>query len=119
MACPRFHIYDETIPVVLGGMLLTRGYREGEATTTMFKRAEWRGVVPDVEQRDNPSADWLDVYLGEISESRRGVNALILDQGAGTAGVLRVSPQRAAGRDRFGCRGLWLRRHRVRDDPCR
>jgi N-acetylglutamate synthase len=76
----RFHICDETLPVALGGMLLTRGYREGEATTTMFKRAEWRGVVPDVEQRDNPSADWLDVHLGEISESRRGVNALILDQ---------------------------------------
>jgi N-acetylglutamate synthase len=87
----RFHTYDETSPEALSGMLRARGYREGEATTTMFKRTESRVMVPDIEQRDNPSADWLDVYLGEISENRRGVNALILD---------RVPAPRAF----FGCR---------------
>ncbi len=89
-ASARFHSYDETSPSGLAETLRARGYREGEATTTMFKRIERRDVVVDVEQRDGPSAEWLEVYLGEISESRRAVNALILD---------RIPAQRAF----FGC----------------
>jgi ribosomal protein S18 acetylase RimI-like enzyme len=87
----RFHSYDETSPPGLAEMLEARGYREGEATATMFKHIERGGLAVDVEHRDRPSAEWLEVYLGEISENRRAVNALVLD---------RIPAPRAF----FGCR---------------
>jgi len=76
----RFQTFDETSPAGLADLLRGRGYRQSDPTTTMFKRIE-RGAAPaDVEMRDHARGEWRDVYLGEITESRRSVNALILDR---------------------------------------
>jgi ribosomal protein S18 acetylase RimI-like enzyme len=76
----RFQTFDETSPPGLANMLRQRGYAESEATITMFKRAKGSGMPSDVEVRDHAWAEWRSVYLGEITESRRTVNALILDR---------------------------------------
>jgi ribosomal protein S18 acetylase RimI-like enzyme len=78
-AVARFQTFDETTPVGLGEMLRRRGYIEGEATITMFKRPEPDGEVVAVETRVRAWPEWLAVYLGEITESRREVNSRILD----------------------------------------
>ena len=87
----RFQVFDETSPMGLGDALRLRGYTESEPTTTMFKRVDPSGPVPDVETRDHAWPEWRGVYLGEITESRREVNALVLD---------RIPTPRAF----FGCR---------------
>jgi ribosomal protein S18 acetylase RimI-like enzyme len=87
----RFQTFDETSPPNLADTLRQRGYTESEATITMFKRVESPGTPLDVETHDNAWPEWRGVYLGEITESRRTVNALILD---------RVPTPRAF----FGCR---------------
>lgn len=87
----RFQTFDETSPPGLAETLRTRGYAESEATITMFKRVEGSGMPPDVETRDHAWAEWRGVYLREITENRREINALILD---------RVPAPRAF----FGCR---------------
>ena len=75
----QFHTFNLTRPAGLPDRLRARGYREGEATLTLFKSPE-PGVVPaDIEQTDAPTPDWRAVYLGAITESRRAVNARILD----------------------------------------
>ena len=76
----RFQTFDETSPAGLTEVLSRRGYRGGETTTTMFKRLQ-RGVgAADIEMRSAPWAEWLSVYLGEITENRQAVNRLILDR---------------------------------------
>jgi len=87
----RFQTFDETSPPGLTETLRQRGYTESEATITMFKRVGTSGKPPDVEVRDHAGPEWRSVYLGEITESRREVNALILD---------RIPTPRAF----FGCR---------------
>lgn len=76
----RFQTFDETSPMGLAETLRTRGYAESEATITMFKHVESSSMPSDVETRDHAWAEWRGVYLGEITESRRAVNALILDR---------------------------------------
>jgi GNAT superfamily N-acetyltransferase len=76
----RFQTFDETSPAGLADTLRMRGYRESEPTVTMFKRIGDPGGLPDVEIRDRAWPEWRGVYLGEITESRREVNALILDR---------------------------------------
>jgi N-acetylglutamate synthase len=76
----RFQTFDETSPPGLSELLQKRGYTQGEPTTTMFKRIEISNAIPDVEIRDHAWADWLAVYLGEITENRRSANTLILDR---------------------------------------
>lgn len=76
----RFQTFDETSPPDLAERLRARGYAESEASITMFKRVEASGTPSDVEVRDHAWAEWRSVYLGEITESRRAVNALILDR---------------------------------------
>ena len=74
----RFQIFDETSPPGLAEFLRARGYVRGEATVTMFKRTGAARESADVEMRDLAWNGWRDVYLDEISESRRAVNAEIL-----------------------------------------
>jgi ribosomal protein S18 acetylase RimI-like enzyme len=76
----RFQTFDETSPPGLAETLHMRGYKQSESTTTMFKRIESAGTPPDIEVRDHAWPEWHGVYLGEITESRRAVNALILDR---------------------------------------
>jgi N-acetylglutamate synthase len=75
----RFHTYALTQPADLVTRLQARGYRPTESTTTMIATAQ-PGVAPpdDVEISPDPAAEWLDVYLGAITESRRAVNREIL-----------------------------------------
>jgi ribosomal protein S18 acetylase RimI-like enzyme len=87
----RFQVFDETSPPGLADSLRARGYRRGEPTVTMFRQPVVGFVDPAVEMRDHASDEWLEVYLGEITESRRAVNAEILK---------RVPQPRAF----FGCR---------------
>jgi N-acetylglutamate synthase len=82
-ASARFQTFDETSPPGLENLLQERGYRPGEATVTMFKRIEAGGANSDVEVRDDAWSEWLDVYLGQITENRRAANAIILDRIAG------------------------------------
>jgi ribosomal protein S18 acetylase RimI-like enzyme len=77
---PRFQTFDETCPAALVDVLTARGYREGEQTTTMFKQVDTGAPVSSVECRDHASAEWLEVYLNEISGNRRVVNQLILER---------------------------------------
>jgi ribosomal protein S18 acetylase RimI-like enzyme len=76
----RFQTFDHTVPVRLTDALGRRGYRETEATTTMFKRIEPAGAVPGIEVRAHAWNEWRAAYLTEITESRRAVNAMILDR---------------------------------------
>jgi N-acetylglutamate synthase len=87
----RFQTFDETSPPNLADTLRNRDYTESEATITMFKRVESHGMPFDIETRDYGWAEWRSVYLGEITENRRAINALILD---------RIPTPRAF----FGCR---------------
>jgi ribosomal protein S18 acetylase RimI-like enzyme len=87
----QFQVFDETSPPGLAELLRARGYRRGEPTVTMFKEPRPGDADPDVEMRDHARDEWLEVYLGEITESRRAVNAEILK---------RVPQPRAF----FGCR---------------
>jgi N-acetylglutamate synthase len=75
-----FQTFDETSPLGLDNLLRKRGYRPGEATTTMFNRIEATDAHPDVEVRDHAWSEWLDVYLGQITENRRATNSIILDR---------------------------------------
>ena len=76
---PRFQIFDETNPPELSNRLQRRGYRQSEATITLFKRPVAATSV-DVEQRDHAWDAWRAVYLGQITESRRVINNRILDR---------------------------------------
>jgi N-acetylglutamate synthase len=74
----RFQLFDATTPPALTDSLRRRGYVEGDATLTMFKRLEPAAAVIPVETRDYAWDEWCDVYLGAITESRRTVNREIL-----------------------------------------
>ena len=76
----RFQSFDESSPPGLAALLTRRGYQPGEPTVTMFKRIEPLGAVTGIEACDHAWADWKQVYLDEITENRRAVNALILDR---------------------------------------
>lgn len=75
----RIHTYDLTAPAGLISLLQARGYREGEATTTMMKPVAAPELPPGIEVTDAADAAWRAIYLGAITESRRTTNAKILD----------------------------------------
>jgi N-acetylglutamate synthase len=77
-AIVRVHTYDLSAPGSLADLLKARGYGSGETTLTMVKAVGPPNPSADVEVTANPNAEWREVYLGAISESRRGVNARIL-----------------------------------------
>ncbi len=76
----RFQTFDATSPARLADLLRERGYRQSGPTTTMFKRIAPSPAPPEVESHDGASVEWLQVYLGEITENRRAVNTLILER---------------------------------------
>ena len=77
----RLHSFSVCQPANLTDLLMARGYRETEATTTMAKRLGAEAPQADgVEIATTPSAAWLEVYLGAITESRRAVNTVILEK---------------------------------------
>ena len=74
----QFQVFDETSPPGLADLLRARGYRCSEPTVTMFKLPEAAAADPTVEIRDHAWDEWREVYLGEITENRRAVNAEIV-----------------------------------------
>ena len=77
-AIVRLHTYDLSAPAGIVDLLQRRGYRGGETTLTMAKAIGASDPPADVEVAATPNAEWKEVYLGAISESRRSVNARIL-----------------------------------------
>src|SRR5579871_279398 len=78
-ATVRVHTYDLSVPADIVDLLRTRGYGAGETTLTMAKAVGTCNPSADVEVAATPNVEWLEVYLGAISEGRRHVNARILD----------------------------------------
>jgi GNAT superfamily N-acetyltransferase len=78
-AVPRFHTYDLTAPSELTDLLRTRGYAEGESTITMAKPVTSSEPPTDVAVADRADAEWHEVYFDAVTESRRVINAKILD----------------------------------------
>jgi ribosomal protein S18 acetylase RimI-like enzyme len=74
----RFHTYGHSAPPGLADALRGRGYQQGEATLTMFKRLQPAAAPPQVESKGHAWDEWCDVYLGAITQSRRTVNRKIL-----------------------------------------
>jgi ribosomal protein S18 acetylase RimI-like enzyme len=75
----RLHTFGQGRPAGLPDMLSARGYGEGEATITMAKRLEAVPQAGTSETSQEPGREWLEVYLGAITENRRTVNAAILE----------------------------------------
>jgi len=74
----RFHTFDDTEPPELADTLRQRKYTQGDTTVTMFRRLTSADAAEAAEAEPEPSPDWLAVYMGAISESRRQVNRQIL-----------------------------------------
>ena len=74
----QFHTYDLSQPRELPALLTARGYGTGETTLTMLAVAPPAPPPPGVEIADAPTAEWLDIYLEAITDSRRAVNREIL-----------------------------------------
>jgi GNAT superfamily N-acetyltransferase len=77
-AIVRVHTYDLSAPADIVDLLQRRGYGAGETTLTMAKAVGASDLSGDVEVAATPNAQWQEVYLGALSESRRSVNARIL-----------------------------------------
>jgi N-acetylglutamate synthase len=77
-AIVRVHTYDLSAPAGLADLLKFRGYGAGETTLTLAKAVGSPKPSANVEIAATPSAEWCEVYLGAIGESRRKVNARIL-----------------------------------------
>jgi N-acetylglutamate synthase len=78
-AIVRLHTYNLSAPAGIADLLQGRGYRAGETTLTMVKAVGTSNPSADVEVAATPGAQWREVYLGAISESRRSVNERILN----------------------------------------
>jgi len=76
---PRFHTFNDTMPSGLADRLMARGYKQTETTVTMVKRPASQAAEPMVERRDHAWDAWRAVYLAQITENRRLINARILD----------------------------------------
>ncbi|SEC71562.1 Acetyltransferase (GNAT) family protein [Rhizobiales bacterium GAS191] len=74
----RLHSCSMSRPADLPELLQARGYSDGETTFTMVKRIGGGGEAQGVETSDEPGPEWLDIYLGAVTESRRAVNQRIL-----------------------------------------
>jgi GNAT superfamily N-acetyltransferase len=77
-AIVRVHTYDFSAPAGIVDLLTERGYGAGETTLTMVKAVGTANPPADVEVAAAANAQWREVYLGAISESRRSVNERIL-----------------------------------------
>jgi GNAT superfamily N-acetyltransferase len=74
----QLHTYDLTEPAGLSALLEARGYGAGETTVTMLATASLAPPPANVTIANEPSPEWLEVYMEAITESRREVNRQIL-----------------------------------------
>jgi GNAT superfamily N-acetyltransferase len=74
----QFHTYDLGEPPGLPEVLEARGYGAGETTVTMLATASPGPLPADVTLSADPPAEWLEVYMAAITESRQVVNREIL-----------------------------------------
>jgi GNAT superfamily N-acetyltransferase len=78
----QVHTFELTQPDGLPALLTGRGYAMGETTLTMLATApvsgQPSGPTADVAVANDPSAEWLDLYMAAITASRRAVNRQIL-----------------------------------------
>jgi ribosomal protein S18 acetylase RimI-like enzyme len=74
----RFTISDVSLPEGLDRHLEARGYARGDPHVTLVKPVAPVSLPAEVEFAQAPSRPWLEVYLGGLSESRRGVAPRIL-----------------------------------------
>src|SRR4051794_15385852 len=74
----QLHTYDLSAPAELPAVLTARGYATGETTTTMLAVTSLSAPPEGVTVSDDPTAEWLEVYLEAITDNRRAVNRLIL-----------------------------------------
>jgi GNAT superfamily N-acetyltransferase len=78
----QVHTFDLSRPNGLPALLAARGYSMGETTLTMLATAPIAGLpsgpAAEVEVGNDPSAEWLGLYMAAITESRRVVNRQIL-----------------------------------------
>jgi N-acetylglutamate synthase len=75
----QVQVCDASVPEGLDDLLRARGYGRGDTTLTMVKAITPMAAPPDVEIAASAGADWREVYLGAITESRRKVNARIIE----------------------------------------
>jgi GNAT superfamily N-acetyltransferase len=75
----RLHSFSAGRPGNLPELLVARGYAEGETTLTMVKPLQVSPSAPQVEISDKATPEWLEVYLGVITENRRVVNTKIIE----------------------------------------
>ena len=71
-ATAQVHTYDLSAPTAIAELLQGRGYGISETTLTMAKTLGLPSPSADVEVAAVPTAEWREVYLGAISESRAG-----------------------------------------------
>ncbi|MFI5013869.1 MAG: GNAT family N-acetyltransferase [Hyphomicrobiales bacterium] len=74
----RLHTCSVGRPTHLPTLLSARGYAQGETTATMAKRLGGEPHHAEVELCRHPTPEWLEVYLGAVTENRRAVNTAIL-----------------------------------------
>jgi GNAT superfamily N-acetyltransferase len=75
----RLQSFSASLPGDLAKILAARGYAEGETTLTMVKPLQASASNPQPEISDKATPEWLEVYLGAITENRRAVNAEIIE----------------------------------------
>ncbi|MBV9567762.1 MAG: GNAT family N-acetyltransferase [Hyphomicrobiales bacterium] len=74
----RLQSFSLSRPEGLATILARRGYIEGETTLTMAKRP-YACASPQAEISEHATPEWLEVYLGVITENRRAVNRQIIE----------------------------------------
>ena len=78
-ARPIVQTFDAGPLASLTAELQRRGYHEVDGTITMVKQLSPRPAATGIQQNaPQPTAEWLDVYLGAITEDRRLVNEQII-----------------------------------------
>jgi GNAT superfamily N-acetyltransferase len=75
----RLQTFSASRPGDLAVFLSARGYAGGETTLTMVKPLDGSPPTPQVEMSEKATAEWLEVYLGVITENRRVVNTKIIE----------------------------------------
>jgi hypothetical protein len=119
----QVHTFDLGRPSGLPALLAARGYGMGETTWTMLATAPICGApsgpAAEVAVANDPSAEWLELYLAAITESRRVVNRQILRRIPDPRAFFSVRSGGARDLHRVGCRRWWPRHRRVRRHPGR
>lgn len=102
----QLQTFDASRPADIADLLVARRYREVETTLTMMKPVEIAADPADVGVLNGATAEWLEVYLGAITQNRRAVNARILQRIPKPRAFLWLPAPRPNHLDRPG-RGRW------------